>query len=121
MRRLTHDEDGYATVAGAGAVAAIAAVIVLVIYVGAAVVARHRAQSAADLSALAAAVDHVAGQGDPCTTARSVAAEQTPKVEVTGCDIRGEDMVIRIRVAVDLGPFGARSAVAAARAGPVGG
>ncbi|GAA1482568.1 hypothetical protein GCM10009624_30080 [Gordonia sinesedis] len=118
-RRLASDENGYATLAGAGAIAAIAAVIVLVIYLGAAVVARHRAQSAADLTALAAAIDHVAGEADPCAAARALAAQQTPAVRVDGCEVRAEDIVVRIRVDVDLGPLGARSAFAAARAGPV--
>ena len=46
---LVSDERGVATVLGAFVIAALAAVTVLVLYIGAAVVARHRAQSAACL------------------------------------------------------------------------
>ncbi|GAB41087.1 Rv3654c family TadE-like protein [Gordonia sputi] len=116
--RLLRDEGGYATVAAAGAIAGIAALIVLVIYVGAATLARHRAQSAADLAALAAAADHVAARGDPCATARSLTAEQRPRAEVFECAVVGEDVVVGVRVSVSLGTLGIRAASARARAGP---
>ena len=53
---IAADEDGFATILGTFVIAAIVAVVAGVCYLGAATVARHRAQSAADLSALAAAV-----------------------------------------------------------------
>lgn len=116
--RLLRDEGGYATVAAAGAIAGIAALIVLVIYVGAATLARHRAQSAADLAALAAAADHVAALNDPCATARSLTVEQRPRAEVFECTVVGEDVVVGVRVSVSLGALGIRAASARARAGP---
>ncbi|MCM3895089.1 MULTISPECIES: Rv3654c family TadE-like protein [Gordonia] len=119
--RLLRDEGGYATVAAAGAIAGIAALIVLVIYVGAATLARHRAQSAADLAALAAAADHVAARADPCATAKSLTAEQRPRAEVFECAVVGEDVVVGVRVSVSLGALGVRAASARARAGPAEG
>jgi len=116
---LVADDRGNATLLGAFAVAALAAILVLVIYVGAAVLARHRAQSAADLSALAAAVDHVGGEPDPCAAARQSAAAQQPRADLVECRIDGEDVVVSVRVPVDLGTFGVRAATAKARAGPV--
>ncbi|ATD69269.1 MULTISPECIES: Rv3654c family TadE-like protein [Gordonia] len=117
---VASDDQGNATVLGAFAIAALAAVLIMVIYVGAAVLARHRAQAAADLSALAAAADHVAGESDPCAAARTLAATQRPSAEVVSCRIDGEDVLVSVRVPVDLGRFGMRSAGASARAGPVG-
>ncbi|WP_232715630.1 Rv3654c family TadE-like protein [Gordonia metallireducens] len=119
IRGLVADDQGNATVLGAFAIAALAAVLVLVIYVGAAVLARHRAQSAADLSALAAAADHAAGESDPCTAARAVAAAQRPSADVVLCQTDGEDVLVSVRVPADLGSFGVRAATASARAGPV--
>ena len=117
--RLLRDDDGYATVAAAGAIAGIAALLVLVIYVGAATLARHRAQSAADLAALAASADHVAARADPCATARSVVGEQRPRAEVFECKVVGDDVVVGARVSVSLGALGIHAASARARAGPV--
>lgn len=117
-RRFARDDDGYATVAAAGAICAIAAILIAVVYVGAAVVARHRAQSAADLTALAAAIEHVSGTDDPCAAARSVATAQRPQVAVADCRISGTDVVVGTRIEVRLGPFGIRTAEAIARAGP---
>ncbi|MGV9712678.1 Rv3654c family TadE-like protein [Gordonia sp. NPDC003424] len=113
------DDRGVATVLGAFAIAALMAAIVAGLYLGAAVLARHRAQSAADLAALAAAMRHVDGAADPCATARAVAAEQRTGAELVSCGAVGADVVVRAGVRVALGPFGLRQAVASARAGPV--
>ncbi|WP_238421705.1 Rv3654c family TadE-like protein [Gordonia sp. 'Campus'] len=116
---LLADESGNATILGAFGIAALAAVLVLVIYVGGAVLARHRAQSAADLAALAAAIEHAGGGADPCRNARDLAGMQRPPAELVGCRIDGEDVVVTVRIPVDLGGFGIRAATAQARAGPV--
>ena len=55
FRRLSRDETGSATVVAAALVAALVAVALGGVLVGGAAVARHRAQAAADLAALAAA------------------------------------------------------------------
>lgn len=119
-RGLLADDTGHSTVLGAFVIAAFAAVLVMVIYVGGAVLARHRAQSAADLSALAAAIAHVAGEVNPCAAARDLAARQRSGAELVGCRIDGDDVVVTVRVPVELGNFGTNDAIAQARAGPVG-
>lgn len=117
---LVSDERGVATVLGAFVIAALAAVTVLVLYISAAVVARHRAQSAADLSALAAAVAHAEAQQEPCVAARELASAQRPPAQLTDCRIDGDDVIVRTTIPIDLGLFGVRAASAQARAGPVG-
>ncbi|WLP92536.1 Rv3654c family TadE-like protein [Gordonia sp. NB41Y] len=116
--RLADDEGGFATAAAAGVIVAVLAVILLVMVFGAAALARHRAQSAADLAALAAAADHVAAGADPCAVAVRVAGLQTPPARIVDCRTADADVVVRAEVAVDLGPFGVRHGEAVARAGP---
>lgn len=113
------DEEGFATVAGAAVVAALAVILVGVLYVGAAVLARHRAQTAADLGALAAASAHVSGRDDACTVAREWVSAQDGSPSVADCVIDGQDVIVHITVRVRLGGLGVRVATAAARAGPV--
>jgi secretion/DNA translocation related TadE-like protein len=83
-------------------------------YLGTAVVARHRAQSVADLAALAAAARLPAGPQAACAQARVMA--QRMRVEDAECTVRGLDVVVTVEVAV--GRWG--TARAAARAGPTG-
>ncbi len=95
-------------------VAAFAVVVLLTlaiagVHVGGAVVARHRAQAAADLAALAAAAALPAGGDVACARADRVAAAMTSAVAVD-CQVDGLDVIIT----VTLGP-----ARAVARAGPV--
>jgi len=119
VRRLVADERGGATILAAFAIAAIASVLVAVLHIGGAVVARHRAQSAADLAALAAAAAQVAGGPDSCAAARDLARAQQPPADVIDCRVTGSDVVVAVRVPVALGAFGVRWADARARAGPV--
>ena len=104
-------------------VLALAVVLVLVgavlVAAGGAVVARHRAQSAADLGALAAAQRAPDGPSDACAAARAVVEAVGARVEE--CELQGVDAVVA--VAVDLrgrmaalGP--ARGSARAGRAGP---
>jgi secretion/DNA translocation related TadE-like protein len=79
-------------------------------YLGSAVIARHRAQAAADMSALAAAARLPEGAETACGRA-SVIAEAV-RVVVAECTVEELDVV----VTVEAGP-----ARAAARAGPVDG
>ncbi|MCT1351820.1 flp pilus-assembly TadE/G-like family protein [Gordonia hongkongensis] len=118
-RGLIADDGGHATVLGAFVIAALAAVLVMVIYVGAAVLARHRAQSAADLSALAAAIEHAAGEPNPCAAARDLSRRQDSGAELVECRTAGDDVVVTVRVPVALGSFGTSDATVQARAGPV--
>lgn len=82
-------------------------------YLGSVVVARHRAQAAADLAALAAAARLPSGAAAAC--ARATAVAHGMRVDVAGCQVDGLDVVVS--VAVPLAFAGA--ARAAARAGPV--
>jgi secretion/DNA translocation related TadE-like protein len=82
-------------------------------YLGSAVVARHRAQAAADLAALAAAGLLPAGAAAACARATAVAREM--RVDDALCAVDELDVVVTVEVAV---AFAGR-ARAAARAGPV--
>jgi secretion/DNA translocation related TadE-like protein len=87
--------------------------------VGAAVVARHRAASAADLAALAGARMLADGLGDPCSEAHRVAA--AARARLVACD-RLPDGSLQVVTVVALPPLLARwpnlpPAMARARAG----
>lgn len=80
---------------------------------GSVVIARHRAQSAADLAALSAAAALVSGHQIACGRAISVATAM--RTTVTECAIDGLDAVVT--VAIEAGVPGWRAS-ARARAGP---
>lgn len=84
---------------------------------GAVVIARHRAQAAADLAALAGAAALPAGPGPACTRAEAVARamRSTP----VGCVVDDLDLVVTVDVAVEIGRWTTGPARAAARAGPL--
>jgi secretion/DNA translocation related TadE-like protein len=86
-------------------------------YLGSAVVARHRAQAAADLAALAAAALLAAGPQTACAQAKALAREM--RVSTSGCAVEDLDVVVTTEVRLAVGGWG--SARAAARAGPAGG
>lgn len=88
------------------------------VYLGSVVVARHRAQSAADLAALAAAERMPAGPRAACDWATAVAREM--RVEHAECAVRGLDVVVAVEVPVAFAGWGAAPARASARAGPAG-
>jgi secretion/DNA translocation related TadE-like protein len=83
-------------------------------YLGSVVVARHRAQSAADLAALAGAARLPSGPAAACARATVVAHEM--RVDDAQCGVDDLDIVVTVEVAVAF----AGTARAAARAGPVG-
>ena len=83
-------------------------------YLGAAVVARHRAQAAADLAALAAAAGLPAGPETACTQANAVA--RAMRVSAADCVVDDLDVVVTIEASLAVGRWG--NARAAARAGP---
>lgn len=88
------------------------------VWLGSAVIGRHRAQAAADLAALTAAAALPAGTAAACTRAalvvRRMAAWQT------GCRVDGLDVVVTAEVPVLFTNRGMGPARAAARAGPMG-
>jgi secretion/DNA translocation related TadE-like protein len=81
---------------------------------GGLLVARHRAQAAADLGALAGAARAFEGQAAACSAAARIAAANG--ASVTACRVEGLDVVLTVRVE---GPKGWGAAEASARAGPV--
>jgi len=91
------------------------AAAVIGVRVGSAVVARHRAQSAADLAALAAAARLPSGPAAACQGALEVS--RAMGAELADCTVADLDVVIAVVVAAG-GPVGGR-AHAFARAGPV--
>lgn len=86
------------------------------VYVGSAVIARHRVQAAADLASLAAAARISHGAETACAQASVVA--RAMDTSVTQCVVDGLDVVVTVEAAVALGRFGIGQARAAARAGP---
>lgn len=94
-------------------VATLATVAIGGLMIGAVVAARHRAQSAADLAALAAAARVPAGVAAACSQARSVGGAM--HAVVLACEVDGLDVVVAVGV-----PVGGRigEARATARAGP---
>lgn len=83
-------------------------------YLGSAVVARHRAQAAADLAALSAATRLAAGPETACAQAKAVAGAM--RVSTSSCAVDDLDVVVTTEVRLAVGGWG--SAGAAARAGP---
>lgn len=81
-------------------------------YLGSVVVARHRAQTAADLAALAGAARLPSGAAAAC--ARATAVAHGSRVANVDCAVDGLDVVVTVQVPVAL----AGAARAAARAGP---
>jgi secretion/DNA translocation related TadE-like protein len=112
---------------GIGSVLVLAAVGVVLVALAAAgilaqaVAARHRAATAADLSALAAAERLLSGHGsgDACTAARAAAAANGGML--AGCRVSGQEVEVTVRVAS--GPayrlLRLPDPVRLARAGPV--
>jgi secretion/DNA translocation related TadE-like protein len=115
--RALGDDRGGATVL----VLAIGLVTVLVAIasaaVGGAIVARHRAQTAADLAALAGALDSLDGVEVACARAEEIAASNGG--HLTECDVDGLDVVVTVEARpTGLAAMGG-TASASARAGPV--
>lgn len=87
------------------------------ICLGTAVVARHRAQAAADLGALAAAADLPAGMAAAC--ARAAETARLMRVSEIRCVTDDLDILVTVEVAVAFAGWGIGPARATARAGPV--
>ncbi|HST66114.1 MAG TPA: Rv3654c family TadE-like protein [Mycobacteriales bacterium] len=88
-----------------------------VLLYGGAVTGRHRAETAADLAALAAAVHVPDGQAAACAHAFAVAAVNGGSLRE--CRVVGDEVEVEVARTVRLGGLGVRTALARARAGPV--
>ena len=114
MRR----DRGSMTIWAAAVVALVSLSAGVALAYGSAVVGRHRAGTAADLSALAAAVRVVEGEAAACRTAAAVAARNGGVLR--GCRVAGADVEVAVARPVRLAGLGVRTVVVRARAGPVG-
>ena len=109
-------EAGVATVLACVCAMALIVLTGLAAQMGAALLARHRAEVAADLGALAGAAAVVAEQRSACARAAEVVTANGGTV--AGCSLEGADVLVTVTVAVHLGPL-AGTATGRARAGPV--
>lgn len=96
--------------------AVVLAATVGAVHIGSAVVARHRAQAAADMAALAAATVLPAGPDAACEKATTLA--RAMGATATSCSVDGLDVVVTVDVPMALGEWGVGPAHAVARAGP---
>ncbi|MGW0328806.1 Rv3654c family TadE-like protein [Nocardia sp. NPDC003183] len=110
-------DGGGATAFVCVALAGLICLTLLVGQVGVAVVARHRAQGAADLGALAAAGLLAESAETACGEAGEIARRMG--VRVRRCSVAQWDVVVDVEVNVSAGVFGMRTVQASARAGPV--
>lgn len=104
-------DRGSATVWAALATTALCAVFAVILAMGQAVVARHRAGSAADLAALAAAGHALRGAEAACARAAEVAGAQG--AEVVRCAVAGG--IADVTARADFGPY---APAVRSRAGP---
>ncbi len=112
-------DEGVATVWAAGAIVVLLVVAIAWLQLGAVLVTRHRAESAADLAALAAAGRAAMGERFACDVAQRIT--NRAGVRLVSCRLEGWDALVE--VAADAGgPLsGAGTVTARARAGPVQG
>lgn len=111
------DDRGSGTIYVAAVAGVLATLVGAAALLGKAHVAHGRAESAADLAALAAAQALLDGSAEPCAIAAAIAARNA--ASVTACAIDGETVVVTAEVDVRLGPLGLAAASGTARAGPV--
>lgn len=110
-------DRGSATVWLVGLAALIGLATTVGVVHGSAVLARHRAEVAADLAALAGAVEVSVGEDRPCTAAARIAERNGGRL--TACTVTGDDVEVTVTRRLTLGRLGSRAASARARAGPV--
>uniref|UniRef100_UPI0035A2499D Rv3654c family TadE-like protein n=1 Tax=Nocardia pseudovaccinii TaxID=189540 RepID=UPI0035A2499D len=110
-------DDGVATVFACLALAALIGATLLIAQVGSVVVARHRAQAAADLAALAAAGELARGADVGCAEGAEIARRMG--VRIQQCEVVQWDVIVTVEGNVPMGLLGKRTVRAVARAGPV--
>ncbi|WP_227984783.1 Rv3654c family TadE-like protein [Nocardia spumae] len=108
--------EGSATVTACLALTALLLVTILIAQFAGVVCARHQAQSAADLAALAAARALDSGSEAACGRADSMVRRM--RMRVRTCSIQDWDVTLTVETAVSPTLLGRRSVVAIARAGP---
>jgi len=110
-------DRGSATVWLAGFTALVVLATMAALLPGSAVLTRHRVATAADLAALAGAVQVLDGAAAACATARDIAVRNGGSL--TRCAVSGDDVEVEVTRPLVLGGLGSWTARARARAGPV--
>jgi len=114
-RRGPAGDGGTATLVACVCAMVLVVVTGAAVQLGAALLARHRAETAADLGALAGAVLVLQGRQTACGRAATVARANA--AIVTACTIDGADLLVTVTAPARLGPLSA-TATGRARAGP---
>jgi len=109
-------ERGVATVYACLGIVVLLAVTGLAVHLGAATLARQRAETGADLAALAGAATVLQGPDAACAKVVRVAVANG--VDVQSCEVTGTDVLVLVTARAGAGPF-AGTATGRARAGPV--
>ena len=109
-------DQGVATVYACLGIVVLLAVTGLGLHLGAVALARQRAETGADLAALAGASKVLLGPDVACAAVVRVAVANG--VEVQSCSVVGTDVLVVVRARAGSGPFGG-TATGRARAGPV--
>jgi secretion/DNA translocation related TadE-like protein len=112
-------DRGVATALSAVLSMALLALLWFVLQLGAVTIARHQAEGAADLAALAAAAHAPQGQRLACERANRVANGM--RVELAECRMDGWDALVTVRAGLPEFVLGGQHASARARAGPTDG
>jgi secretion/DNA translocation related TadE-like protein len=112
----TRDDRGVATVYACLGVVVLLVLVGFAARLGAAVLARQRAEIGADLAALAGAARVLQGPDLACAAAVRVAVANAVAME--SCLVRGTDVLVTVEAAAGTGPLAAVAA-GRARAGPV--
>ncbi|GII81226.1 hypothetical protein Sru01_62080 [Sphaerisporangium rufum] len=113
---LCEGERGSATIWVIALMALVWLAAAAVLLYGAARLASHRAQAAADLGALAGAVHALAEPAAACRRARELV--EANGALVTGCVVHSGVVDLQVAFSLSLPLAGERTAVAEARAGP---
>jgi secretion/DNA translocation related TadE-like protein len=116
-RRRAPADAGAATVLAAAAVGVLVLLLGLGLQVGAATLARHRAETAADLGALAGAREVVRGRDVACARAGEVVAGNAARL--VACSVDGWSVTVITAAACGCVPSVSGDAAGRARAGPV--
>ncbi|KAA9376289.1 flp pilus-assembly TadE/G-like family protein [Microbispora cellulosiformans] len=111
-------ERGSATIWSVTLTAVVWLAAMVVVQVGVARVARHRAQSAADLAALGAARWALAAPGEACARAKVITAAN--RASLRSCSVSEGVAEVTVAVPFEVPLLGAVTAVASASAGPAG-
>ncbi|SFF59194.1 helicase/secretion neighborhood TadE-like protein [Actinoplanes philippinensis] len=114
VRRRLRDDRGAASIFVLAVGLVLIGVALVVVAGGAARIARHQAQAAADFGALAGGAHAIEGQAAACAVAARYV--QANHGRMAGCAVEGLEIVVHVEVRLDFYPA---SAGAAARAGPV--